>query len=144
MVETGIEAELGGDVAALFRPAGDADDAAALDLADLADDAADRTGRGGDRRAGRRDVVHEGDTQAAKRAGHGDEGAAHVLRALPPIQLHLRPCPTDAAERHAQRQPARACHLVGQEPRLVVAALPGALDVQHDGHDRVVIEEPEG
>ena len=45
VVDAGVEAEIGDDVAALLGPAGDADGAAALDARDLADGAADGAGR---------------------------------------------------------------------------------------------------
>src|SRR5690606_19138434 len=48
VVDAGVEAELGDDIVAFRLAAGDADDAAALELGDLPDDGADRTAGGRD------------------------------------------------------------------------------------------------
>ena len=83
VVDAGVEAEFVDDVAAFFGAAGNADDAAALELGDLADHRADRAGGSGDHDgfAGLRlanveqahvggEAGHAEDAQRQRRFGH--------------------------------------------------------------------------
>ena len=88
VVDAGVEAELLDDPLALRRAAGDADDAAALDLRELADGLADRAGRArdDDRLAG----LRLADVEQAEVAGHAGH-AEHVepLRRRADAQVDL-------------------------------------------------------
>src|SRR6058998_3513666 len=92
------------------------------------------TGALGRRRAGGQHVVHEHDVDAGGRCG-GDERAAHVDSPLGRAQCRLRRRRARAREpTRAQRRAQPRRHTLGEERRLVEAALPLALPRERHRH----------